>query len=115
MLAEQVENAWRESSAGRLRYDVGGNADLAHGVLTYLQSRPELLPESPMRQTIRVIQYGAALVCFQEESACIDASSRIASRNPASRNLETELVRNFLGIDGRPHLYVIFIVPPSSS
>lgn len=111
MLAEQVENAWHDATTSPLRY-VGGDGGLADGVLTYVQSRPELLPELQHRHTNRLAEYGVALVCFAEESACIAASSRIASRNPASLKIETQLVRNYQGVPGQPQRYVIFIVPP---
>jgi len=114
MLAKHVENAWRDSNKGRLRY-VGGDADLAYGVLTYAPSRPDALPGTGLRQTLRLAQFGAALVCFSEETACIDSSSQIASRNPASRKLEIQLVRNYLGLPGRPQGYVIYVVPPNRS
>jgi hypothetical protein len=42
------------------------------------------------------------------------ASSEIASHNPASQKIETQLVRNYLGIPGRTQGYVIFIVPPNT-
>jgi hypothetical protein len=117
MLAEQVENAWQGATTKPLRY-VGG--DLADGVLTYVHSRPELLPDLPRWSATRVSRwrvrrYGVALVCFAEDSGCITASSRIASRNAASRQIETQLVRSYLSIPGQSQRYVIFIVPPDAS
>jgi hypothetical protein len=112
MLAEQVEHAWHDATPRPLRY-VGGS--LADGVLTYVRSRPEQLPNIPEWHAKRVTEYGVALVCFAEDSECIATSNGIASRNPASRKIETQLVRSFFGIPGQPQDYVIFIVPPNAS
>jgi Dolichyl-phosphate-mannose-protein mannosyltransferase len=111
LLAEKVDNAWQDATPKPLRY-VGG--DLADGVLTYVNSRPELLPDSAQRQLSLIMEYGAVFVCFEEESACITESNRIASQNPASRKIETQLSRSFFGIPGQPQGYVIFIVPPNA-
>jgi len=109
LLAGQVENAWHEATTKPLHY-VGGN--LADGVLTYVHSRPELLPEFPDWHAKRVTEYGVAFVCFVEQAHCIAQSSSIASRNPQSRKIEIQLTRSYLGIPGQPQSYVIFIVPP---
>jgi hypothetical protein len=109
MLAEQVENAWHDTTTKPLRY-VGG--DLAQGVLTYVRSRPKLLPTVPELYRKRVTEYGIAFVCFAENSACITESNKFANHDPASRKIETQLARSYLGIPGLPHDYVIFIVPP---
>jgi hypothetical protein len=55
-----------------------------------------------------------ALVCFANDTACIERSSGIASRNPESRKIETQIARSFLGIPGAPRSYVVFIVPPDT-
>jgi hypothetical protein len=111
MLTEQVQNAWHDATAKPLRY-VGG--DVADGVAAYAQSRPQLLSDFPEWHTKRVMESGMALVCFAEDSDCIAAFSTIASGNPNSRQIETQLVRYYLGIPGQPQRYVIFIVPPAS-
>ncbi len=67
MLAKEVENAWREVTPEPLRY-VEGDADLANGVLTYLPSRPELLPSTGPEQAERLAHFGAALVCFRKRN-----------------------------------------------
>ena len=111
MLTEQVQNAWHDATVRPLRY-VGG--DVADGVAAYAQSRPQLLSDFPQWHTKRVMESGMALVCFAEDSDCIAASKTIASGNPNSRQIETQLVRYYLGIPGQPQQYVIFIVPPAS-
>jgi Dolichyl-phosphate-mannose-protein mannosyltransferase len=112
MLARQVEAAWHNTTAKPLRY-IGG--DLADGVLSYTSSRPNLLPNLSQSQAKRVTEYGVALVCFAEDSGCVDTSSGIATRNPASQRIETQLERTYFGIAGQPQSYVIFIVPPEAS
>jgi hypothetical protein len=39
-------------------------------------------------------------------------SAARAARNPASRRIEVDNERGFLGIRGKPEHYVIFIIPP---
>ena len=112
MLAAQVEDAWRNTTAKPLRY-VGG--DLADGVLTYVRSRPELLPEVPQWHAKRVEEHGIVFVCFARDPDCIAESSRVASGRAASRKIETKLVRSYFGIPGRPEDYVIFVIPPAAS
>ena len=53
-----------------------------------------------------------ALVCLADETNWIDAAANWAARNPASRRIDVNIARNFLGIPGQPQHYVIFIVPP---
>ena len=57
-------------------------------------------------------QNGMALVCSADATDWVQAAAARATREPASRRIETEITRNFLGIVGRPHRYVIFIIPP---
>ena len=109
MLAARVENAWRNTTPKPLHY-VGGN--LAEGVLTYVRSRPELLPDFPQWHSKRVAEAGIALVCYSDDASCIASSREIANENPQSRSVDTRLSRSFLGIAGQPQNYVIFIVPP---
>ncbi len=112
-LAAQVENTWHDSTAKPLRY-VGGETDLVYGVLTYVRSRPQLLLDPLEWHAKRVKEYGIAFVCFAGNSECIAASSKIADENPASRKIETQLVRNYFGIPSQPGNYMIFIVPPDT-
>ncbi len=112
LLAAQVDSAWHEATPKPLHY-VGG--DLADGVLTYINSRPELLPNIAEWHAKHVAELGAAFVCYADDLECITASSSTASQNPASRRIETQLVRSFFTIPGQPHDYVIFIVPPDAS
>ena len=113
MLAEQVQLAWRAMTPEPLRY-VGGNSNLAYGVVTYAYDRPQALPGLPERPPARLRNSGVSLVCEATDDGCIAQSSRIAALNPASRTTKIELVRNYWGIPGQPQRYVIFLVPPSA-
>jgi dolichyl-phosphate-mannose-protein mannosyltransferase len=113
MLADQVQLAWRAMTPEPLRY-VGGNANLAYGVVTYVHDRPQALPGLPERAPTRLRSSGFSLVCEETDNSCIAQSSRIAAVNPASRTNKIELVRNYSGIAGQPQRYVIFLVPPSA-
>jgi hypothetical protein len=57
-------------------------------------------------------QSGMALVCSDETPHWLPGAAAWAAQNPASRRIDTEITRNFLGIPGQPHHYVIFIIPP---
>ena len=111
ILAERVESAWHNATTKPLRY-VGG--DLADGVLTYVHSRPEILPDLPDWHAKRVTEFGVALVCFARTMPCGERSTAIASRNQEMRTIETQITRSFLGIPGEPRSYVVFIVPPDT-
>jgi hypothetical protein len=54
-----------------------------------------------------------ALVCSDDVPNWLEAVAAKAAKNTASRRFEVEITRKFLGIPGRPHRYVIFIIPPS--
>jgi hypothetical protein len=50
---------------------------------------------------------GFALVCLDGETDWLKGATRRATRNLASRRVEVEITRNFLGIPGAPQRYVI--------
>ena len=88
MLADQVQLAWRTLTPEPLRY-VGGNADLAYGVVTYSHDRPQALPGLPERPPVQLRSSGISLVCEATDDDCIVRSSRIAALNPAGRQPES--------------------------
>ena len=53
-----------------------------------------------------------AIVCFAEDTTCRDRASAQAA---TGRRIETEIVRNFLRVPGKPQRYTIFIVQPRRS
>jgi len=112
MLAEEVETAWHVVTSEPLRY-VSGTADLAYGVATYAHDRPHALPRLQERPR-GARRSGVALICGATDDACTMQASQIANLDPASRKLQIELIRNYLGISGQPQAYLVFTVPPSS-
>ncbi len=63
----------------------------------------------PQPSDAELAQSGMVLVCFAEDSNCRRAA---ATRAPGGRNIESDIVRNFLGFAGKPQRYTIVIVPP---
>jgi 4-amino-4-deoxy-L-arabinose transferase-like glycosyltransferase len=108
LLAAEVERLWRQATPQPLRF-VGGNADLAYGVVTFAADRPRALPGMLQPSADELTQNGLVLVCFAENAGCgREATARSGEAKPA----QTELVRNFAGIAGKPQRYTIVIVPP---
>jgi 4-amino-4-deoxy-L-arabinose transferase-like glycosyltransferase len=108
VLAAQVERAWHEETAQPLRY-VGGDAEIAYDVVAAAGERPRALPNMPAPSDAELAHSGLALVCFAEDVGCVHDA---AARAPASRRIETEIVRNYLRLFGKPQRYTIVIVPP---
>ena len=111
ILANQVERAWHEATPEPLRY-VGGEADLAYGVVTYASKRPRALPDLPQPSDAELAKSGMVLVCFAEDLNCRQAADALAARIGPSRRIESEIVRNYLRFSGKPQRYTILIVPP---
>jgi hypothetical protein len=133
LLAAETERAWSQATPQPLRF-VGCN--VADEVIAYAPDRPHSLPLRSFRGDIadkvyadahdwprrlpvgpepsdeQLAQSGMALVCLADETNWVDAAAARAGRNPASRRIDVDIARNFLGIPGRPHRYVIFIIPP---
>jgi hypothetical protein len=110
--------------------------DAAFAVIAYAADRPRSLPlrlfrgsigdqtyadahdwppASPLQSPVSaedLRQSGMALVCSDEAPNWLPGAAARAAQNPVSRRIDTEITRNFLGIAGQPHHYVIFIVPP---
>lgn len=112
VLAERVEVAWNAVTSEPLRY-VGGSADLAYGVVAYAHARPQALPGLPAPPRAQLQSSGLVLVCEATDDQCTLQSSQIASLNPASRKIQIELVRYFLGVAGRPQRYLLVLIPPA--
>jgi 4-amino-4-deoxy-L-arabinose transferase-like glycosyltransferase len=111
LLAAQVERAWHDATPQPLRY-VGGDTDIAYGVIAYAGERPRALPGLPAPSDAELTHAGMVLVCFAENTICRQAAETLAARVGPSRRIESEIVRNFLGFAGKPQRYTILIVPP---
>lgn len=112
MLAERVDLEWRTATSGPLRY-VGGSADLAYAIVAYTHGGPHALPGLPALSRAKLQSSGVALVCEATDEDCAKQSDKIAGLNPASRRLQIEIMRHFLGIAGRPQRYLLVLVPPA--
>ncbi len=108
LLAAQVERAWHEITPQPLRY-VGGEADLAFGIIAYASERPRALTDMPQQVAAELARSGMVLVCFAEDAGC---SSKASAQAATGRRIESEIVRNYLSFAGKPQRYTILIVPP---
>ena len=133
LLAAETERAWRQATPEPLRY-VG--CDVADEVIAYAQDRPHPLPWRSFQGRIADEVYadahnwprtaqgalepsdaelaarGMALVCSADSPDWVEAAAAKAAGDPASRRVDIDITRNFLGIPGRAQRYVIFIIPP---
>jgi 4-amino-4-deoxy-L-arabinose transferase-like glycosyltransferase len=108
LLALQIESAWHEATPLPLRF-VGGDAEIAYDVIAAAADKPRALPDMPTRSEAELAQAGMALVCFAEDLGCVHAALAGA---PKGRRIESEIVRDYIGMVGKPQRYTITIVPP---
>jgi 4-amino-4-deoxy-L-arabinose transferase-like glycosyltransferase len=113
LLAPRVAEEWRQATDKPLKI-VGGSADLAYGVAFYLPSAPSAYPEfsrqlAPWIDPARFARDGIAIVCSASDQGCLAGARQ---QGPAARQIEVEMVREYLGIPGRPERYLIIIIPP---
>jgi 4-amino-4-deoxy-L-arabinose transferase-like glycosyltransferase len=107
LLARQAEDAWHQVTPQPLRF-VGGEADLAYGVVTFAAARPRALTDMPPPPADALARAGSLWVCFAEDGGCRSK----AAASPGSRIVESTIVRGFFGRLGKPQRYTIVIVPP---
>jgi hypothetical protein len=110
LLTAEVERLWRQATPQKLRF-VGGEEDLVDGVVTYAADRPRPLIGMFKPDAADLAKSGLVLVCFAGGASC---QHEAAVRGAAATSVETEIVRNFAGIAGKPQRYTIVIVPPRS-
>ena len=111
LLAAQVERAWHAVTPQPLRF-VGGNGDIAFGVITYASDRPRALNDWPQPSRAELSQRGLALVCFADDADCRRRAETQAASVGPSVGAEVTVNRPFLGQPGEPRRYAILIVPP---
>jgi len=111
LLAQEVERDWHVAIPQPLRF-VGGNADLAYGVVAYAVEEPRALPDLPQPSLAELRRDGVVYVCFAEDTGCRqDAAAKEAKVGPG-RTVDLSITRNFLRFAGKPQRYTIIIVPP---
>ncbi|HXX07782.1 MAG TPA: glycosyltransferase family 39 protein [Pseudolabrys sp.] len=108
LLTAEVERLWHQATPQKLRF-VGGEEDIADGVITYAVDRPRALIGMVQPDAVELAKSGLVLVCFAGGASC---QREAAPRGAAATLVETEIVRNFAGIAGKPQRYTIVIVPP---
>jgi hypothetical protein len=113
LLAQQVETLWHQATPAPLRF-VGGDADLAYGVVTYAPDRPRALTNLPQPSAAELARSGAVYVCFSEDKACQSEAQKHAAGIPGSQTVASDITRAVRGRLGKPRRYMIVIVPPAS-
>jgi hypothetical protein len=111
LLAQQVETMWRQTTPAPLRF-VGGDADLAYGVVTYAPDKPRALTNMPAPSAAELAQAGAVYVCFSEDKGCQQQAAARAAAVPGSQTIASDITRAVHGRLGPPQRYMIVIVPP---
>jgi 4-amino-4-deoxy-L-arabinose transferase-like glycosyltransferase len=108
LLAAEIERVWHEATPQPLRF-VGGDAEIAYDVIAAAADKPRALPDMAQPSADELAHSGMALVCFAEDPGCVHAAEQ---RAPTGRRVETDIVRNYWGMPGKPQRYTIIIVPP---
>ncbi len=111
LLARQIEREWNAVTPLPLRF-IGGDEDIAFGVIVYAAGRPRALPGLPGPGEAVLRQSGMVLVCFAEDAECKRKVSVRAERVQGSRTVASTIQRNFWRIPGKPQRYTIVVVPP---
>jgi len=112
LLAMEIERLWHQATPQPLRF-VDGDAEIAYDVVAAASERPRALPnmDPPGADVLR--RAGVAIVCFGDDGNCKAAAAARAAAVPRAQRIETEIVRNYLRIAGKPRRYSITLVPPS--
>jgi 4-amino-4-deoxy-L-arabinose transferase-like glycosyltransferase len=111
LLAAEIERLWHQATPQPLRF-VGGDAGISYGVVAYAVDRPRALPEMPAPDAADLARSGWVLVCDAQSTGCVASAAARAAADTASRQVITDIVRNFFGFPGKLLRYTIFIVPP---
>jgi hypothetical protein len=114
LIAAAVDDAWRSRTAAPLRL-FGSNTNIVNGAGFYLPSQPLRIDigaprDTPWADDARIIRYGIALVCPEEQAYCM---ARLNARAGALSHYSVTLSRHFLGGADAPTRYIIVIVPPA--
>jgi len=119
LIARAVERAWRERTDAPLAM-VGSSGPIPSGIEFYLPGRPSLLQlGSPQEQLLvrddpRIARDGIALVCPEQDAACLSLMQPYIARYPAAQVEEVTLARRYLGVLGEAVRYKIAIIPPQT-
>jgi 4-amino-4-deoxy-L-arabinose transferase-like glycosyltransferase len=120
VLAEPIERLWRETTDRPLRI-FSGFDEFTDGVTFYMRSHPLAVrvldgKATPALQA-RIDRDGIALLCPARSSAadadwCANAAMARARCSPPGKQMEIEVSRRYLGVEGKPARYLIIAIPP---
>src|SRR5499426_3288215 len=120
LLARPVEELWRETTDRPLRI-LSGFDELTDGVSFYMPSHPlavrvlDGIPSAAIEE--RIDRDGIALLCPMRSSVaaadwCAKAAIARARCSPPGKEMEIEVSRRYLGVEGKPARYLIIAIPP---
>ncbi len=111
LLAVEAERLWHETIPAPLRF-VGGDVDVALGVVAYAKDRPRaLLAGLPEPGADALRRSGMMLICFTGDADCLsDAIRRVAGA--PSWTTQTAISQKSWGTVLPERRYTIVIVPP---
>jgi hypothetical protein len=120
LLARPIEQLWRETTDRPLRI-FSGFDELTDGVAFYLPSHPlavrvfDGIPSAAIEE--RIDRDGIALLCPARSSVaaadwCANAAIARARCSPPGKQMEIEVSRRYLGVEGKPARYLIIAIPP---
>src|SRR5262249_44775954 len=114
-----IEQLWRETT-GRLLRMFSGFDELTDGVSFYMPSHPlavrvlDGIPSAAIEE--RIDRDGIALLCPVRSSVaadwCAKAAIARARCSPPGKEIEIEVSRRYLGVEGKPVRYLIIAIPP---
>src|SRR5215831_4719592 len=120
LLARPIEQLWRETTDRPLRI-FSGFDELTDGVSFYMPSHPlavrvlDGIPSAAIEE--RIDRDGIALLCPIRSSVaaadwCAKAAIARARCSPPGKEMEIEVSRRYLGVEGKPARYLIIAIPP---
>jgi hypothetical protein len=117
LIAQAVAKAWREQTNAPLRI-VGSFRTVVDGTNPYFPSRPATYAmtspwRTPWVDDARIARDGIAIVCPEQETACVDEMKKYAGQYSAKVDTVT-LARHYFGTDDMPVTYDIVIIPPKA-
>ena len=120
LLARPIEQLWRETTDRPLRI-FSGFDELTDGASFYMPSHPlavrvlDGIPSAAIEE--RIDRDGIALLCPMRSSVaaadwCAKAAIARARCSPPGKEMEIEVSRRYLGVEGKPARYLIIAIPP---
>jgi 4-amino-4-deoxy-L-arabinose transferase-like glycosyltransferase len=114
LIAAAVDAAWRGTTKAPLRL-FGSNTNIVNGAGFYLPDRPLRIDilgprDTPWADESRIARDGIAMVCPEEQAACM---AKLNARAAAMPRHAATLSRKFMGMADAPERYIIAIVPPA--